>query len=198
MRVNRRNLLGGGAAAIAVILIPGATRLQAGSDPVVQAPARSVGLLPMSVIIPADAVSQFFPEVTTVASSGPDATALGNPVATRAIVYTSADGTRKVTVSVDLYPTTGDASSAYQQAVAGSELAPGFNLLPAPDLGQQAHAGTSFDGLETHVGLGAVDRDLIVAATIAGFDAGAENIAKLTALARKELDLASANLDSGG
>ena len=41
-------------------------------------------------------------------------------------------------------------------------------------------------GAETHVGLGALDNELIVGATLAGCDATPDNIVKLVALARME------------
>jgi hypothetical protein len=174
--------------------------LQAGNSGAVQVPATlaEAGLLPCNIIVPLGVVNRYFPEVTIETSMGPDATALGNPVATRAVMYGSSDGAQRVTISVDRYPTAADASAAYQQAVSGSQAAPGFSLLPAPDLGEQAYAGTSTNGEETHVGLGSLNGELIVAATIAGFDATSDNIAKLIGLAREEQNAAQAGLASAG
>jgi hypothetical protein len=155
-------------------------------------------VLSNTAMVSGDVVSRFFPGVTIKASDGQDSTAVGNPIATRAVNYASEAGAQRVTISVDRYPTAREAAYAYQQAVAGSQIAPGFSLLPAPDLGQEAYAGTSSNGEETHVGLGVVDDELIVAVTIAGFDAGAGNIAKLVALAGQELDLATSVLGGGG
>lgn len=41
-------------------------------------------------------------------------------------------------------------------------------------------------GAETHIGLGTLDRKLIVGATLAGYDATPDNAAKLVALARMQ------------
>ena len=41
-------------------------------------------------------------------------------------------------------------------------------------------------GGETHVGLGALDRHLIVGVTLAGFDATTDNVNNLVILAREE------------
>ena len=45
-------------------------------------------------------------------------------------------------------------------------------------------------GAETHIGLGALDHKLIVGATLAGYDATPDNIAKLVAVARMQSDAA--------
>ncbi len=41
-------------------------------------------------------------------------------------------------------------------------------------------------GVETHIGLGALDHKLIVGATLAGYDATPENTTKLVAVARMQ------------
>lgn len=128
----------------------------------------STALLPRDVIVPASAVTQYFPDVTTESSTGPNETSVGKPVASRSVVFTSADGKKKVTLSVDQYANAGDAASAYQTAVEGSKSAPGFAPAASPDLGQEAFAGTSQVGAERHFGLGARDGRLIVSATHAG------------------------------
>ena len=73
-----------------------------------------------------------------------------------------------MTLSVDQYATASDAASAYQTAVEGSKAAPGFKPAASPNLGQEAFAGTSRVGSETHFGLGARDGRLIMSATHAG------------------------------
>jgi len=125
-------------------------------------------LLPRDTVVPVSAVTQYFPGVTKEASTGPNETSVGKPVASRSAVFVSADGKKKVTLSVDQYASTSDAASAYQSAVQGSKAAPGFNPAATPSLGQEAFAGTSQVGDEMHFGLGARDGRLIMSATHAG------------------------------
>jgi len=154
--------------------------------------------LPRNVVVPLSVVNQFFPDVTQEASTGQNTTAVGNPTATRSVIYTTSDGSKKVTLTVDQYESASDASSAYQEAVQKSEVVPGFTPLPPPTVGQQAFAGTVTMGAETHVGLGALDGMLIVGATLAGYDATPDNTARLVALARTEDATAKAALGISG
>ena len=113
-------------------------------------------------------VTQYFPDVTREANTGPNETSVGKPVTSRSVVFTSADGKKKVTLSIDQYASASDAAAAYQAAVQGSKDAPGFKPAPSPNLGQEAFAGTSQVGAEMHFGLGARDGRLIMSATHAG------------------------------
>ncbi len=113
-------------------------------------------------------MTQYFPDVTKEASTGPNETSVGKPIASRSVVFSSADGKKKVTLSVDQYASASDAAAAYQTAVQGSKAAPGFNPAATPNLGQEAFAGTSQVGAEMHFGLGARDGRLIMSATHAG------------------------------
>ena len=140
--------------------------------------------LPRSVVVPLSVVSRFFPEVTQEASTGRNLTAAGNPTATRSVIYATSDGSKKVTITVDQYRSSSDASSAYQQAVQKSQSVPRFNPVPVPTLGQRAFAGSVTRGAETHVGLGVLDDELIVGATLAGYDAASDNTVKLVGMAR--------------
>jgi len=79
-----------------------------------------------------------------------------------------------------------DASSAYQQALQASEQVPGFRLIPAPSIGQQAFAGTVTMGGETHIGSGVLSGRVIVGVTLAGLDATQQNITNLFAVAGME------------
>ena len=189
--MQRRDFITMIAVGIAVALAPSAT-LHADGGGTVQAPATaaSTQLLPDTIIIPIDAVSIYFPEIVTTASTGLDQTAVGKPVATRAVIYTSVDGMQKVTISVGQYATAGEASATYQDAVRASEIVPGSSALAPPGLGEQSFAGTVAMGAETHVGVGAQVGRLIVAATIAGYDATPDNVANVFALAAEETDLA--------
>ena len=81
------------------------------------APATSGGTLPRNVIVPLSEVTRLFPDITREASTGRNLTATGNPKATRMVIYESGDGSKKVTITVDQYGSSRDASSAYKQAV---------------------------------------------------------------------------------
>jgi hypothetical protein len=133
-----------------------------------KSPAAAAALLAREAVVPISVVTQYFPDVSTEANTGPNETSVGNPVASRSVVFVSADGKKKVTLSVDQYATASDAASAYQTAVEGSKAAPGFKPAASPNLGQEAFAGTSQVGSETHFGLGARDGRLIMSATHAG------------------------------
>jgi hypothetical protein len=104
------------------------------------------------------------------------------------VIFTNGDGTKKVTLSVDLYASAGDSSSAFEKAVKLNEAAPGYKPAPAPKLGEQAFAGTSQVGEEMHFGLGAREGKLIMSATYAGFAVTPENSNNLTTLGRLVLD----------
>lgn len=124
-------------------------------------------------------------------------TAVGNPKATRSVIYATGDSSKKVTITVDQYESSTDASSAYEQAVEKSKI-PGFKSVSVPNVGQEAFAGTVTMGAETHVGLGALAGKLIVGVTLAGYDATPDNIAKLVALALKEEAAVRAALGASG
>jgi hypothetical protein len=128
----------------------------------------AAALLAREAVVPVSVVTQYFPDVSTEASTGPNETSVANPVASRSVVFLSADGKKKVTLSVDQYATASDAASAYRTAVEGSKSAPGFKPAASPTLGQEAFAGTSQVGAEMHFGLGARDGRLIMSATHAG------------------------------
>jgi len=150
------------------------------------APATPSGTLPRNVIVPLSEVSRLFPDITRETSTGRNLTATGNPKATRLVIYESGDGSKKVTITVDQYGSSRDASSAYKQAVQKSQSVPGFKPVRVPRLGQQAFAGTTTMDRETHIGLGTLDHKLIVGATLAGYDATPDNATKLVAMARMQ------------
>jgi hypothetical protein len=122
--------------------------------------------------------------VTREASTGRNLTAVANAKATRSVIYTNSDSSKKVTITLDPYATASDASSAYQEAVAKSKTVPAFKPVPAQNLGQNAFVGTVTQAGETHIGLGALRGTLIVGATLAGYDPTPENTANLIALTR--------------
>jgi hypothetical protein len=156
----------------------------------------SKSLLPSNVVVPKSVVNRFFPEVTREDSTGQDLTAAGDPKATRRVIYANSDGSKKVTITVDQYPTASDASSAYQEAVAKSKSVPGFKPLTAENLGQHAFVGTVTQGAETHIGLGALHGTLIVGVTLAGYDPTPDKIANLISLTREEESAVNASLDA--
>jgi hypothetical protein len=150
--------------------------------------------LPRSSIISLSAVRQQFPDVTRQESTGPNSTSSGNPGATRQVIYSNGDSSKKVTVSVDQYPSAEAASSAFQEAVDKSQKVSGFTALPVPDIGQKASAGIVTQGTESHVGVGSVSGTLIIQATIAGYETSPQNISKIQDVARSEVAHAQAVL----
>jgi hypothetical protein len=110
------------------------------------------------------------------------------------VIYSNGDSSKKVTISVDQYANAGVASSAFQEAVAKSQKVSGFTALPAPDIGQKASAGIVTQGTESHVGVGSVSGNLIIQATIAGYETSPENISKIQDVARSEVAQAKAAL----
>jgi predicted small lipoprotein YifL len=156
-------------------------------------------LLPRDTVVPVSVVTQYFPDVTEEASTGPNETSVGKPIASRSVVFLSADGKKKVTLSVDQYASAGDAAAAYQTAVLGSKAAPGFEPAAAPNLGEEAFAGTSQVGAETHFGLGARDGRLIMSATHAGdIPVTPDNSNTLISLGGEELTTAKQVLGPSG
>ncbi len=150
--------------------------------------AASAPLLPREALPPASAVTAQFAEITREAGTGPNETAVGTPLASRSVVFSSADGSKKVTLSVDRYASPADAAAAFRTAIEGSRAAPGFQPAPAPRLGEEAFAGTSQVGKEMHFGLGAREGVLVVSATHAGdIPVTPENTNKLTQLGRVTL-----------
>jgi Salmonella virulence plasmid 65kDa B protein len=54
--------------------------------------AASAALLPRNTVVPVSVVTQYFPEVNKEASTGPNETSVGKPIASRSVVFASADG----------------------------------------------------------------------------------------------------------
>ena len=152
----------------------------------------SGAVLPRDAVVPLTVVTRFFPEATLEMSTGENATAVGKPEATRSVIFTNSDKLKKVTISVDRYATSNDASAAYDEAVQKSRIVPGFKSIDAPNLGPQAFIGTVTQGTETHIGLGALRGTLIVGVTLAGYQPSTDTITKLISLAREEEKAADA------
>ena len=143
-------------------------------------------VLPRDLIIPLSTVKEVLPELSRETATGPDETAVGDPAGTRSVTYATADGSQRVVISVDQYPSPQDAESAYQQAFQLSQEVPGAKGEPVADLGQRAFIGVATQGNETHVGGGALYGDRIVTVTLQGYDGTKENRAKVIALLRKQ------------
>jgi len=82
---------------------------------------------PRNIVVPLSVIQRFFPEITQEATTGQNLTAAGDSTTTRSVIYATGDASKKVTVTVDQYESSTDASSAYQQAIeteSGSWLAP--------------------------------------------------------------------------
>ena len=152
----------------------------------------SDSLLPRKAVIPISTVRRFFPQVDQDASTGPNLTAVGNPKATRSVIYANSNGSKKVTITVDQYVSSSHASSAYEEAVQRSKAVPGFTPISAPNLGQNAFMATVTRGEETHVGFGALQGEFIVAITLAGYQPTPGIITRLGSLAREEETAAKA------
>jgi len=154
------------------------------------ATSASGSLLSREIVVPLSVVNRFFPEITREATTGQNLTAVGNAKATRSVIYANSDSSKNVTITVDQYASSSDASSAYQEAVQKSKTVPGFKPIPAENLGQNAFIGTVTQAGETHIGLGALDGTVIVGATLAGFDPTPDIIDKLISMTREEEGLA--------
>ena len=154
--------------------------------------------LPREVIVPLSDVVRHFPDITREISTGRNLTATGDPKATLMVVYAIDAGPKKVTITVDQYRSPRDASAAYRQAVQKSQSVPGFKLVPVANIGQQTFAGTVTIDAETHIGLGLLNEKLIVGATLAGYDPGPDNTARLVALARMQAVSAKKAADPSG
>ena len=135
-----------------------------------------------------------FPDVTNEVNTGYNLTAVANAKATRSVIYANSNSFKKVTITVDQYPTATDASTAYRKAVEKSKTVPGFRTMTAKNLDQNTFIGTVTQGEETHIGLGELHGTIIVAATLAGYDPKPKNIAKLISLTREEESAAKSAL----
>ena len=95
-------------AAIALPLLSGCGDDSSPKSPT--ADAASAALLAREAVVPVSAVTQYFPDVSTEASTGSNETSVGKPIASRSVVFLSDDEKKKVTVSIDQYASAGDAA----------------------------------------------------------------------------------------
>ncbi|MDI9974400.1 hypothetical protein [Rhodococcus sp. IEGM 1307] len=149
-------------------------------------------LLPQEIVVGLDVVQTYFPEIEQQTVTSENSTASGTPDATRMVIYEGGDG-RRVTVSVDRYPSVDAAATAFEQAIDNSEAVPGFVALPAPaDVGDKAFAGSVTQGDDTHIGYGALAGENIIGVTSAGYPATTENVEKLAGLTHDAVEKATA------
>ena len=179
-----------------LIVVIATVSLASGQSPLPVNSTTTASLLPRNLVVPISVVNRFFRDITREVTTGRNLTAVGQFTATRSVIYANIDSSKKVTISVDQYASSSDASSAYQEAVQKSKVVPAFRSLPAENLGQNAFIGTVTQGDETHIGLGALHDTIIVGATLAGYDSKPKNIAKLISLTREEETAAKAALDA--
>lgn len=177
---------------VGVVVMPPVIRGEQSPSPGTDGLSAPGAVLARDVIVPLPVVTRFFPEATQEMSTGQNATAVLNPEATRSVIYTNGDKSKRVTISVDQYATASDASAAYEEAVQKSRSVPGFRSIDAPNLGPQAFVGTVTQGTETHIGFGALRGTLIVGLTLVGYEASADTTAKLVSLAREQEKAAGA------
>jgi D-alanyl-D-alanine carboxypeptidase len=142
-------------------------------------------VLPRNVIVGLSVVQERFPQVRREQYSGGNGTAAGNPTATRSVIFVSDDASKKVTLTVDRYASGRDALSAYREAVQKSKI-PGFAPMGVPVIGRMTFAGRVTRGTETHLGLGALDGNLVIGATLAGYAPSDASVYRLSSLARTE------------
>ena len=149
-------------------------------------------LLPQEIVVGLDVVQTYFPEIEQQTVTSENSTASGTPDATRMVIYEGGDG-RRVTVSVDRYPSVDAAATAFEQAIDNSEAVPGFVALPAPaDVGDKAFAGSVTQGDDTHIGYGALAGEYVIGVTSAGYPATTENVEKLAGLTHDAVEKATA------
>jgi hypothetical protein len=172
---------------VATIMAFGLLPLARGSQPSEMPSTTSHGsVLRRNLIIPLTIVKNVLPEMSREIATGRDETAVGKPTGTRSVTYATADGSQRLVVSIDHYPTAEDASTAYQRAFQMSQKVPGAKGELVSNLGQRAFIGVATQGKETHVGGGALYRDMIVSATLQGYEGTQENKAKVTAIILKQ------------
>jgi hypothetical protein len=143
-------------------------------------------VLPRHLIVPLSTVRAVLPEMSREAATGKDDTAVGMPTGTRSVTYATAGGSQRVVISIDHYPSVKEAAAAYEQAFQMSQKVPGAKGAPVSNVGQRAFIGVATQGKETHVGGGALYRDMIVTVTLQSYDGTKENRARVTAIIVKQ------------
>ena len=148
--------------------------------------------LSRNMMVSVKVIKEFFPAINRLQSSEPDEAPVGKPAGTRTAIYTTKDGSKKVILSVGQYGNPGDALTAYQETVKRMQV-PELAPIAVSNVGQNVFAGILTQGDETRVSMNTLDGDLLVGATLSGFEASTENIGRLAELTRKELAQAKAH-----
>jgi uncharacterized protein len=184
----RRHVLAKFAAAPIAVITLFTLAMPARGNAAAEAPSLAAhrSVLPRDLIIPLSAVKEILPEMSRETATGRNETAVGKPTSTRSVTYATANGLQKIVISVDRYPGSREASSAYQQAFQMSQAVPGAKGEPVSNLGQRAFIGVATQGKETHVGGGALYGNLIVSVTLQGYDGTKENKTKVAAMIRNQ------------
>ena len=73
------------------------------SSPSSGSTSTSDSVLSRNFVVPLSVVDEFYPQLAHEASTGQNVTAVGNPKATRSVIYANDDNSKKVTISVDQY-----------------------------------------------------------------------------------------------
>lgn len=145
------------------------------------------GLLPRQSVLSLSDVRIIVPEVTRETGSGADPTAPGAPIASRGVTFSSEFGAvQHVVISVARYSSRAEALQAYETAVQASIDAPGGQGERIQGVGEQAFLGNSAQGVEEHVGGGALFGDQIVTVTLQNFPATEQNKARVVDLMLRE------------
>ena len=99
------------------------------------AAAPSASLLPRDTVVPVSVVTQYFPDVTKEASTGPNETSVGKPIASRSVVFCQrrrkeeGDSLRRPVRQRQRR------RGCLPNGRAGSKAAPGFNPAATPESG---------------------------------------------------------------
>ena len=142
--------------------------------------------LSRNMLVSVKVVKEFFPAIARLEGSEENRSAVGQPAASRTAVYTTKDAAKKVILSVGQYANLGDALTAYQETVKTIQV-PELTPIALSNVGQDVFAGIVSEGNDTRVTINTLDGDLLVGATLTGFEATTANIAKLADLTRREL-----------
>src|SRR4051812_45153724 len=180
--------------ATAALAIPGVTRVSA-QDATPAASPPSAVLLPRDVILPLDAVQEVVPGLATETATGENVSALGAPVATRSVTFSTEDGQQRLVLSVDRYQSAATASAAFQEGAEMSREVPGVEGEAVPDLGEAAFIGVVTQGDETHVSGGALFGGLIVNSTLQGYEGTDTNKATVAELINRQAEHAQQALE---
>ena len=88
-------------AAVSIAVVEGPLLVAYGqSSPSSRTTSASASVLSRNFVVPLSVVDEFYPQVALEASTGQNVTAVGNPKATRSVIYANDDNSKKVTITV--------------------------------------------------------------------------------------------------